>query len=621
MAGQLTLRASEEPAVGDPEPVVIGNLKAEDRPAEFRRFRQLSAVTIAASSLVLFRLIAHGRVGSSYQGDEGLRIYDAYQTAFEYPNSLFGSIGTFLRETLFGIHPPGDTLIRSLIARTLDLLGLDISPVSAMFGVSVLAVGVAHYLATDIALRTASKPAAALTLFLLFGSFVFNDIKVSSMGEAIAIPLFLAGIRTVQRVVSKADERRLKFVVGGGLFVLASTFVRPEISMLLPGVCLALWYLTGFRRAVLFGSIAGSFEIAKLANAIFFASEGEVTNFTVGAAYFNTGQTVSTLWRSDFVRQLLSEPAVLIFPAGALASIVFVSSLSARHSLLWRSHLLVFAATVSYLVINIAAQLAGLAPHASYRVVIASGPTMIIGFSLAFVGVATIIRPMLEARFDRDTARLIGVGALVLLCGWGAYDFMTDEVSSLTDRVPEGVRLSAEEVLARSELTDAVFVDRMRYWESGMLGYFADREAPACNYARCPSADAGTDAHWQSQRDDTAVAGTITWAEFNTLRMHSFISEFQPSHIVVAAEEPHRDWSRIASGLWGDDAHLWSSHIMPYLENEIDYARPQQQFLQLGTVNDISYFDEHVLLLPRHSTDVAIVFEAFYGRTPEGVSG
>ena len=580
-------------------------------------FRRVSAAIIGLSSLVLLRLVVIGSVGASYQGDEGARIFDAYQTAFGYPNNLYGSIWGHASETFFGVHPPGDNIVRSSVAWLLDLVGLDLNPVTAMFVLSIVTVGVAHYIAANIAFQSGGTAAGALTLFLLFGSFVFNDIKVSSMGEAIAMPLLLGGIHVVLAAVNEPSERHLRTIAVGAFLVALSTFVRPEPSLFLPGLCLALWYLVGFPRAALFGAIAGLFEIAKLIDATFFASDEELSVLNVGSKYFNGTKTFGTLWKSDFVQQLVSEPAVLIFPVGMVASVLFAGAIGRRSDRAWRAHLLVFAGTVSYLGVNIGAQLTGLAPHASYRVAIASGPTMIIGFSVAFVGLARILRPWVEERLGDEPAKLVALCALVLACGWGAYDFFTDEVSALTARVPDGVRLSADEVLARSEPEDAVYFDRMRYWENGLLGYFANRDAPVCNYARCSTANDAANEFWGQQRSDRPVVGTTTWGEFNALRMHAFISESQPSHIVVANEGIYNDWTRLAGGLWGDEAELWASHIVPYMDGDIDYRQPKEQFLRLGDINDVEYFEEYVYLIPRSRNDVGIIYEAFYGRVPE----
>jgi hypothetical protein len=122
---------------------------------------------------------------------------------------------------------------------------------------------------------------------------------------------------------------------------------------------------------------------------------------------------------------------------------------------------------------------------------------------------------------------------------------------------------------------------------------------------------------WLSQRTETPVAGTTTYGEFNTLRMHTFIDVNEPSHIVIAAEDIQNNWTRVASGLWGEEAPLWSSHIIPYLDGEIDYTEPREQYLRLGSINGIEYFESYVFLLPRSRNNVGIVYEAFYGREPE----
>lgn len=589
--------------------------EASTKSSAVHTFHLVTGAVVALSSFYLAWLVRNGTFGIGYQGDEGLRVFDAYQSALQHPNSVHGGVVDSTLETFFGVHPPGDNLIRSLTASALDTVGVSTGPVSTMFVLSIGAVAIAHVLAAEFARRSGGVAAGYLTLFFLLGSYVFNDIKVSSMGEALSAPLLVAALVLLQRALA-ADSAPLSLYVTSGVVFGLATFVRPEVPFLLPGLCIALWILVGFSRAAIFGLFAGSFEFAKLVNSAFFADDDELTLLNVGASFFNGRKDLGELWRSDFIQQLVREPGLLIFLGGCAASVVYVFSTRERATNGWRTHAVLVSGIVSYLLINIASQFLGSSPHASYRIVTAIAPLLAITFALAIVHAANRARPYLQARYGEVLGSSIVFSVLVLLCAWGAYVFVTDRIDELAGRVPEGVRSSADEVLARSEPSDAIFVDHLRYWNNAMLGYFADRDAPVCNYARCAIADHGAEELWAEVRSVEAVPGTRSWGEFTAVHMHHFISTYQPSHIVIASEDLHREWTRVASGIWGADAPLWSSHIFPYLDGEVDFDRPGEQYLRLGTIDEVEYFDEYVFLIPRSRNDVGIVYEAFYGRTP-----
>ncbi|MEM9035804.1 MAG: hypothetical protein AAGD18_14510 [Actinomycetota bacterium] len=583
-----------------------------------RRFRQVCAAVVGVQSLVLVWMIRDGRLGVSYQGDEGVRVFDAYQNAFQHPNSLHGGVLEGARATVFGIHPPGDNLARSAVAWVLDLFGWSVGPVSTMFMLSIAAVGVAHLLAAEIARRAAGLAAGYLTLFLLLGSYVFSDIKVSSMGEAVAAPLLMTSLLLLVQGLQLGSPSHRQLVVAGLVFS-CSTFVRPEVSLLLPGVCLALWMFIGFRSATIFGLFAGSFEFAKLANSVVFASDDQLSLLNVGARYHNDRRTLTEVWRSDFGQQLIREPGPVIFAVGVVASLVFVLMVRERRSLAWKTHLLVAGAVTSYLAINLGSQLLGLSPHASYRIVTVIGPLLVVMFSIAFVGIGSWSRPHLEARLGRTSVTYALVALVVVLCAWGASTFTTQRVDELAARVPEGVRASADELIARSAPDDATFIDPMRYWDNAMLGYFADRDAAVCNYARCSVSDPLAESLWAEARVDEPVAGTRSVAEFNTLRSHAFIANERPSHLVVAGGELREDWEATAGRIWGDDGELWSSHVYPYLLGTVDAEDPSEVFLQLGTISGVQYFEDWVLLVPRSVNDVGVIYEVVYDRRPDSV--
>ena len=605
--------STEEPT-SEPE----GEEEEDASPTEpLDRFWLVASSFIALVCFALLRLVWRGDVGSTYQGDEGPRIFDAVQIAYGYPNTLFGGLRDTVSSTLFGVHPPGDTVFKTALLRVLKFFGFVPSPVGFLFGLSIVLGAGSHAIATSIARRSIGNGAGYLALFLFPASFIINDVRVSAMGEAIAMPLLMFAMLLAQRATQSGNRLSPFPIWPVGCLVCVVTFVRPEVVFALPGLCLAIWYLIGFRRAFIFGATAGAFEILKiLATTVF--SDGAGTSLTnVGARYFNDAHTPASLWRTDFVQFLTREPSRWVFVAGAVS--VFVALTRGREvsEPAWRACVLLFGTAGGYLAVNFATQFLGLSPHASYRVNIVSSHLLVPIFAISFVLAWRVVQPAASAHFGATQSSQWALAIAVLIAGWGGYSFFDSQLERMESRVPLGVRASMDVVLERSGDESAVFIDRMRYWESGMLGYLAARDAPTCNYTRCEIATEAAQAHWATKRNDNPSFGTTSWAEYNTLRMHSFISEFRPQFIVIANEDLRADWERVGSGIWGEESPLWDSHIYPYLTEEVNYDQPQDQFLRLGLIENVDYFEDWVLLVVRSRNDVAIVYEAFYGRQPD----
>ncbi len=587
-------------------------MRLERLPGE-RRFVLIAVAVVALSALRLFWALRYGTIGASYQGDEGVRIFDAYQTAFGYQNrfSDSGVLG-HAWSGVFGVHPPGDFLVRGVSARALSLIGLSgLHPVTAMFLLSLVSVSLAHVLFGLFARRVAGSVAGFVTIAFLLASYTFNDIKLSAMGEATAAPLVALGLV----MLTSRDERSITDSTArlalGGLAFTAASMTRPETAFLLPGICLALWAIIGFRRAAWFGVFAGAYDIAKLIWSMFFA-EG-LTALNVGDAYFNGRVSLSRLIHTDFIRQLIDEPGTVIFVLGVIGAITF--SLFGRHAGgVWNGHLVVASASFSYLAVNVFAQLTGAAPHASYRIVIAVAPFLMATFAIAGVGLWRRFGPALAQRTSDDFANKIAHGSVAIACAFGIYSFATVQVDALEARVPAGIQNSADIVLARSDSTDAVFFDLMRWWENALVAYVSDRDAAACTYSRCLAV--GNDHRQLIVDAGEEVVGWPNDGLDRTVRTHYFISEHQPKFIVLASDELRADWARVVSRIQPDDADLWVSHITPYLLEPIDEDTLEVVWMRLGEIRGVEYFEEYVRLVPRGKTDMSVIVEVLYGGEP-----
>lgn len=579
------------------------------------RFRLIALAIVFSSTAYLMHLINAGVVGASYQGDEGARIFDAYQVAFNYSGSLYGDLWQTFATTFFGFHPPGDTFIRVLSVKLISTLGFSPQPVKAMFTLSLLLGAISHLCVGILAMRAAGLKAAILAMLLFLSSFVILDIRLSAMGEATSLPFLLLSFVFLQQALL-SEQRRFFFLAIGAVLFLLSSMIRPESSFLLPGLCLALWALVGFWNATAFGAIAASFEFTKILKSFLATSDGGLNLFNVGSAYFNGTHTFSSLIQTDFFQQFSADPAALIVFLGLMATITFLVVGRSRQTFAWQTSIILLSAAFSYLFVVIASQLTGLAPHASYRLAITSTHLLIPAYAIATIGVWNWTFLKLADHVSVETLRSTGLTFLVLVCGWSTFHFLTEQPERLSARTPTGLNKTAEFILNRTSASDAVYFDRMRYWENALIAYVANRPSPICIYSRCQVAMDETLEVWQTIQTKPAVAGTTSWGEFNTLRMHTFIRTFRPKFITIANEDVFASWMVQARRVFRDEAELWASHIYPYLLEEVNFVRPQENFLRLGKINGVEYYEEYVLLIPRTWNNLNIVFEAHYGRTP-----
>jgi hypothetical protein len=447
------------------------------------------------------------------------------------------------------------------------------------------------------------------------------------MAEASFIPLLLTSLLLATEARRRSGRVSLALVGLSAVLYLACTFMRPEGLFMLPGLCLCLWYLIGFWRATFFGAIAGSFEMAKLLNSVLNAKSVGLTMFNVGELYHNPTYSLVGLLRSDFARQLLNDPGSLLLAIGSLASVAFLFSGRSRHHLFaWRSHLLLVCSALSCLLVVFASEMTGLAPHASYRLAIVPVHLLIPAWAIAVPHVAaTYFAPQALALLDRRSRTQLAwfrTGALVLLCGWAAYQFLAVHVPALEKRQPAGLNQAMTFALGRMERDASFFPDRMRYWESALIGYAADRSAPSCYYARCNIMDQRTSAVWREKHPGPQNAEDYSYAEYNALRMHLFIAEERPQYILTAAKPLWESWLQVTKRIWPEAQMLQSSFIYPYMVEPFDFENPQETiFVQLGTINGVSYFEDYVMLIPRTITPSVVVFQAYYGRRPPTAEG
>jgi len=315
-------------------------------------------------------LILADKVTATYQGDEGLRIYDAYQTALGYPGRLYTGIWNSFRINFAGFHPPGDSLVRSLIIKLAEVLQVKANPIHLMFGVSLFAGIFSHYFMALICYRAPGLIAGFVSLFVFLSSYLMTELRVSSTGEALAIPLMITGVYFLQSGL-RAEGKSWRGVTPGGIFFLLSALVRPETAFVLPGLCLALWYVYGFKKATLFGAIAGSFDIFKMSRSIFSPNDDKLSLLNVGEKYFNKAHSLESFLKTDYFKTFQSEPNTAFVLTAILGGAYCLFKCSKR-DIEHKTLVILYGCFWSYTGVVIVSQFLGLAPHASYRMAIVS---------------------------------------------------------------------------------------------------------------------------------------------------------------------------------------------------------------------------------------------------------
>lgn len=583
--------------------------------------RFLLVVLTVVSTAHLLRLVWSGMVAINYQGDQGARIFVPVFDA----NHGWGGLFRHVWQNFFGFHPIGDYITRFLSWKILTLIDASAnSPIEFNLTLGVLA-GVVTILALSmIALRVSGAVAAMLTFLALNASYSVCDARVSAMGESFFFPAFSMSMwYLVLALRPNGEGERQRNVIVAGFWGLFSSFYRPEVLFLLPGLCIASWWLMGFRHAFVYGAIASFYSAVKIVKPLVISSSG-LTLFNAHKYYFTPERTIFDLKSTQFLQQFLSDPALWVVVIGLLSTLIFLRDTN-RSSEAWRTVVLLSSAAAAYMIIISVAIVNELTTHNSYRLAVPAVHLLIPVYAIS----AVEIYPKLKLRLSGGLA--LGSGGVFARALDGvvltsAVVFLIAKASSvqsvgLRQRGLDNAALLAHETLERLQPDRSVFIDRMFYWENALIAYFAHLRAPTCNYASCASADLATGEMWKKLRKEPAIAGTTTWAEFAALRSQVFIKEFRPQFILMANEALYEPWVKRAKQIWKDDWQLWYSHLYPSLMEGINYKQPEPVFLRLGTINGLQYFEEYVQLIPRYRTKSVILFEAFYGRkpTPEAV--
>jgi len=276
----------------------------------------LVLVFITLTTLMSLFLVTTGYVTSSYLGDEGLRIYDAYQTGLGYENSRFDGIWPHLTHQIHKVHPPGDILLRAVIIRLFGFFDISGSPVQTLIAISILAGVATHYFVASYASKASGNLAGIVALTTFAGSYLMNDIRLSSTAEALALPFVAAGLILLQKAL---QEKKRGTLLWAGACLLVSSFFRVETAFLLPFLCLVLWRYIGFWHAAIFGAISGAFEFYKIIHALFFNADNAINLLNVGNKYAASSKPLSWVIQTQFFETLTTDPSFVFFVFTVLA--------------------------------------------------------------------------------------------------------------------------------------------------------------------------------------------------------------------------------------------------------------------------------------------------------------
>lgn len=476
---------------------------------------------------------------------------------------------------------------------------------------------------------------AALALSILLAvSWNFHNPSLSGMGEGSVIPFFALQIWLLVRAVLEGSRRLVLWSAAAAL--LASTF-RPEPVFFLPGICLALWYATGFVTAVLYGAIASSYLVIKTAYVTVLSPEA-LTILNLSKFYHSfRGVPLLEFDRSGFGSSLMHDPfrwAFAVLLAVALIGLMLPRGSdhdrdAGRRTL---TVAVILLGVAGYLALTVTSVVTGRTANASVR--IAYLPSYMLALA-ASVGIARLIMLALGERWTAlelellglsRQARIVAVAFLALLTVGGVALEARHIASKGTTRGPQNAYAIRDWLLANAAPGDGILLDRMYNRENWLVAYLANRPK-VCAYVACDVPLAAEPATTDPKEDCGAGGRFCIYHRM----VHSFIKAERPRWFVSHTGKFSQDWLKIQEGVLGPRGLVLWSFVYPYSQVATPpagvAAAPSPDAVQAvapasagAAKKDASFVPRKVtlpdkfsfVLTPRHSTGQLVIYEATY---------
>lgn len=556
-----------------------------------RRFLQLALALTAGLFVYKLFVIFTGRLEIGVDGDEGVRIFRA-----TLMSQSWRDIGTYLVTAWDAIHPPGDIALRAVALNLIRAVDADINPVYAAMFLSAVSGTIGATFLVLAAHRISGGIGALFTAAMLAISWKFHNPSLSGIGEGTIIGFF--GAQVYLLVDAVHSNSRQKLIASAVLGLLAS-FVRPEPIFFLPGLCLALWYVIGFRLSFVYGLIAASYIVLKTIVPLLFKPDA-VTIFNFSERYAFKGVSLYKFFGVPYGTSLLNDPFPLSFVV-LLALAIYglyrtrtTLQLRMRTDLAAGANFVLLAGTLAYLLVTIYSVTSGKTANASARLGYLPAYTLFISSGYGFAQLVAGRAWPIASRYAAGTGVVIALLAGV----WGAAVISTKAPA----RAPVDAIPIKNWLLANVGPDDGILFDRTWNRENWLVAYVANYKK-VCAYFYCAVESSAT--------TDTFIAPANCGAHGLAclyVRIHKFVASDKPKWLVTHSGQLSARWLNSQKSLFGNDGvKLWS-FVHPYSE---DYSAGTRDYKKpLAKVRLVS--GSEITLTPAYRSSDIYVYKIAY---------
>jgi tetratricopeptide (TPR) repeat protein len=526
--------------------------------------------------------ICNGTLDIQFQGDESARIFLGIRDS---SLSLTHSIGEFFGKWL-DAHPPADVFTKSIIFRAARF----ISPVEIQDYVNVALISTATLFSLVLIgsfaigwkLLGIGGGYGAIALILLSKRLFIAS--VSGMAEMTSLPFIIFGFYFLASGIANSEYKWRDLTISA-LLLLWSTFYRSEIILILPGVCLALWYYAGLIKAAAFGAIVSSYTVSKLIiSALFFPDIMQYTN--AYKVYDYPTSSWIELLKSEFVTQhLLADTSIWITVLSILGLIVYLATGQWRADAKAQQSLVIFSAIfLSFTGLLFFAMVNGLTLHVPR---VATYPALLLIFVQLF-GLISLLNQL--TRRVHFPAFIYGISfvSIFILAGVKSFQY----VEARAAETPQTYRQALQWLQINIYPEEGILFDYNYYWEWYFRAHLQQPETidKLCTYSYCGHILVSA----------PPQAGVDPFIHKLHVLAHEFISQSNPRWFVLIGPQRYKQW--IERPEINDDNF---SAIYPYVEEGSRIPDRSEKML----IIQLPYADEKLRLRQVWSNPNVQIFE------------
>jgi len=437
-------------------------------------------ITLLALCVILFtsglKLSASlsDEIGIIHTADEPVRIVRS-ATSVRAGQWYMGS--AFDINMFIGIHPPGDWFYRTFMLKIASFFDTNLSQAIIDSQIIAIFTFTALLIIAYFQIAFLINPLAGLfTVLSILMSLQIGVISLRAIGENTALLPFTLFLIFLVRAI-KFQDKFDKNILISGIFLLMASFVRSEVILLLPIMCLILLFRYSLKSSIIFGAIASSYTVAKIIYCkIYIPSAVQYTDAYKVWSYgsYNLMQFIKT----DFIAKHLrfDYPLTIFFPL-MIFIIYFILRLPKSNKKI--VEIILFPSIGMFLIITSASLMGFTHRSPSNLTFPLFGLYFVFGLVLYdLLDLLDLVKPKLKVYI---------LSVLFILCPISA-GYTTAKVVEDGKKIIPTEFVSVKNWLRQNISTsDGLLMDRLYYWDWYIMAGIGDLYTPQniCTYGMC----------------------------------------------------------------------------------------------------------------------------------------